>query len=289
MIRSIAPGRFIFAAATAAFGILALGHAVAPELPALTAPWPATGLPPKAAVAVDPAMPGGVAGAILLGILLLALALGLEVDRWTPRAALALAVVAVLTAAIAWLPRLLAAPSKPILFGPACELLAMAGTGLVLAGALPGDRTTGAGRAPGPATLLRSGRLLFAASLPVFGVLHFIYAAAFANLLPAWIPFHLFWIYFFGVAFVAAAVSLVTGIAARLAATLSGLMYFLWVLTLHLPRCLGKLYDGDEWTSMLVALALGGSAWIMAATTPTTRAPRPVLPPIVAEPEAQYR
>jgi hypothetical protein len=279
MIRSIAPGRLIFAAAIAAFGILALGHAVAPEFPSLTAPWPATGLPPKAAVAVDPAMPGGVAGAIFLGVLLLALALGLKVDRWTRRAALALAVVAVLTAAIAWLPRLVAAPSKPILFGPTFELLAMAGAGLVLAGALPGARTTGAGRAPGPATLLRSGRLLFAASLLVMCVLHFIYAAPFATLLPAWIPFHLFWIYFFGVAFVATAVSLVTAIAARLAATLCGLMFFLWVLTLHLPRCFVELRNGDEWTSMLVALAWGGCAWIMAATTPTTRAPRPAMEP----------
>jgi uncharacterized membrane protein len=278
MIRSIAPGRFIFAAAIAAFGILALGHAVAPELPQLTAPWPTTGLPPQAAVAVDPTMPGGVAGAIFLGVVLLALALGLQIDRWTPRAALALAVVAVLTAAIAWLPRLLAAPSKAIIYGPPFELLAMAGAGLVLAGALTDDRTTGAGRAPGPAALLRSGRLLFAATLPVFGVLHFIYAAPFAALIPAWIPFHLFWIYFFGVALVATAVSLVTGIAARLAATLSVLMYSLWVLTLHLPRCLAKPHDGDEWTSMLVPLAFGGSAWIIAATTPTARAPRPATP-----------
>jgi uncharacterized membrane protein len=272
MIRSIAPGRFIFAAAIAAFGILALGHAVAPGFPLLSAPWPATGLPPKS---VNPTMPGGLAGAIFLGVLLLALALGIKVDRWTQRAALALAVVAVLTAAIVWLPRALAALSKPIIFGPAFELLAMAGTGLVLAGALPGDRNPGSGRAPGPETLQRSGRLLFAASLVVFGALHFIYAAPFAKLIPAWIPFHLFWIYFFGVALVAAAVSLVTGIAARLAATLCGLMLFLWVMTLHLPRCLGQLDNGDEWTSMLVAVAVGGSAWIMAATTPTTSAPRP--------------
>lgn len=147
------------------------------------------------------------------------------------------------------------------------------------AGALPGDRTTGAGRAPRPATLLRLGRLLFAASLPLFGVLHFIYAARFANLLLAWIPFHLFWIYIFGIALVAAAFSLLTGIAARLAATLLGLMYFLWVLTLHLPRCLAKVHGGGEWTSMLVAMAVGGCAWIMAATTPTTRARRPATEP----------
>jgi uncharacterized membrane protein len=264
MIRSIAPGRFIFAVAIAAFAILALGHAVAPAFPPLTAPWPATGQ--LSAADPNPAMPGGVAGAIFLGVLLLALALGLAIDRWTPPAALALAGAALLTALIAWLPRLIKTPSIAILYGPASELLAIAGAALVLAALLaPADRIATAGHSPGAATLLRSGRLLYVASLLVFGALHFIYAASFATLIPAWIPLHRFWIYFFGVAFFAAAVSLVTGIAARLAAPLLGLMCFLWVVTLHIPRCLAQPDSGDEWTSMLVALACGAGAWILAA------------------------
>ncbi|HEY0783947.1 MAG TPA: hypothetical protein VGE98_15930, partial [Thermoanaerobaculia bacterium] len=269
-------GRLVFAAAIAAFGLLALGHAVAPQLPQLTAPWPATGSTPNAAL--NPTMPGGVAGAIFLGALLLALALGIEVDRWAPRSALALAAVAVLTAAVAWFPKLYAAAKQPIVLGPPCELLAMAGAALALAGALAGDRTSGYGRAPAPATLLRSGRLLFAATLPLFAALHFFYAAPFAKLIPAWIPFPLFWIYFFAVAMIAAAVSLVTGIAARLAATLLALMFGLWVVALHLPRCLHHP-NGDEWTSLLVALAFAGSSAIMAATTAADISPRPATKP----------
>ncbi|MBV8199632.1 MAG: hypothetical protein JOZ15_03310, partial [Acidobacteria bacterium] len=65
MIRSIAPGRAVFAAAIAAFGILALGHAVAADFPFLTTPWPATGAMPSAGAALNPTMPGGVAGAIV--------------------------------------------------------------------------------------------------------------------------------------------------------------------------------------------------------------------------------
>jgi uncharacterized membrane protein len=263
MIRSIAAGRFIFAVAIAAFAILALGHAVAPAFPPLTAPWPATGQ--LSAADPNPAMPGGVAGAIFLAVLLLSLALGLAIDRWTPPAALALAGLALLTALLAWLPRLIKTPSIAILYGPAAELLAIAGAALVLAALLaPADRTAAAGHTRA-ATLLRSGRLLYVTSLLVFGALHFIYAASFATLIPAWIPLHRFWIYFFGVAFFAAAVSLVTGIAARLAATLLGLMCFLWVVTLHIPRCLAQPASGDEWTSMLVALACGAGAWILAA------------------------
>ncbi len=265
MIRSIAPGRFIFTVAIAAFAILALGHAVAPAFPPLTAPWPATGQ--LSAADPNPAMPGGVAGAIFLAVLLLSLALGLAIDGWTPPAALALAGLALLTALLAWLPRLIKTPSIAILYGPAAELLAIAGAALVLAALLaPADRTAAAGHTRA-ATLLRSGRLLYVTSLLVFGALHFIYAASFATLIPAWIPLHRFWIYFFGVAFFAAAVSLVTGIAARLAATLLGLMCFLWVVTLHIPRCLAQPASGDEWTSMLVALACGAGAWILAAAT----------------------
>ena len=38
----------------------------------------------------------------------------------------------------------------------------------------------------------------------VFGAQHFMYAAFIATLIPAWIPFHLFWVYFTGAGFIVA-------------------------------------------------------------------------------------
>ena len=81
-----------------------------------------------------------------------------------------------------------------------------------------------------------SARWLFAISLVVFGTQHFLYAKFVATLVPSWIPGHLFWAYFVGVAFVAAALAIAIEKNARLAATLLGLMFFLWVVSLHLPR-----------------------------------------------------
>jgi hypothetical protein len=45
-----------------------------------------------------------------------------------------------------------------------------------------------------------------------------------------------------------------------------GLMFGIWVLTLHLPRVLGflgggGLRDPDEWSSRLIAMAIWGGAW----------------------------
>jgi hypothetical protein len=255
-IRSSLPGRILFAAAIAAFGTLPLLHAASAAAPQLGPPW----------------FFAGPVGTPILGAVLLLLALGLATRKPAPWAALGLAVVCFTTACILWLPQVIAAPRKPRAWTPTFELLALCGAALVLAGLLSADprRAARADGRPGfllrqASTMVLDGRLLFAISLPVWGVLHFLYAPGLATLLPAWIPFHLFWIYFFGVAMAAAAVAIATGVQAPLAATLLGAMYLLWFVTLHLPRCFAAPHNGDEWTSAFVALAMGGGSWLMAA------------------------
>jgi len=49
------------------------------------------------------------------------------------------------------------------------------------------------------------GRIFVAVSLVVFGVQHFLYGGFVAGLVPAFMPGRLFWAYFVGVAFLAAA------------------------------------------------------------------------------------
>jgi hypothetical protein len=91
-----------------------------------------------------------------------------------------------------------------------------------------------------------------------------------ATLVPAWIPGHLFWAYFVGVAFIAAALAIVTGKLAPLAATLLGTMFLLWVLTLHAPRVAAALHNANEWTSAFVALAISGGSFVMAGALART-------------------
>jgi uncharacterized membrane protein len=133
----------------------------------------------------------------------------------------------------------------------ASEILAMSGAAWVLAG----------GR------LEKAGRLLFAGTLVVFGLQHFLYTAFLASLIPSWLPFHLFWEYVVGAAFLAAAAGIAFNRAARPAALLLGCMFALFVLVLHAPRVAAAVTSRDEWTSTLVAVAMCGGAFVLAAAS----------------------
>jgi uncharacterized membrane protein len=68
-----------------------------------------------------------------------------------------------------------------------------------------------------------------------FGTEHFILTKIIASPIPGWIPWHLFWAYLVGGCFIAAALSLVTRIQARLAASMLGLTFFLFVVPMDAP------------------------------------------------------
>ncbi len=125
----------------------------------------------------------------------------------------------------------------------------------------------------GPQTtfVARISRYLFAFSLVVFGCDHFLALAFIATLLPAWIPWHTFWVAFFGVALIAGGLSIASGILQRTAAACVGLVFLIWVVTLHLPRVLGLYATAGapqspaEWSSLFIAVAMWGGSWSLAA------------------------
>ena len=128
--------------------------------------------------------------------------------------------------------------------------------------------------APGPGVtpgwLARASRYLLALSLIVFGVDHFLALAPIASLIPAWIPRRVFWVAFFGAAFIASGLSIAFNWLLRAGAAGLGTMFAIWVFTLHLPRVLG-LYgipgaptNPDEWSSLLIAIGLWGGLWALA-------------------------
>jgi uncharacterized membrane protein len=110
----------------------------------------------------------------------------------------------------------------------------------------------------------RLGLALFAFSLIVFGVQHLFYAHFVAALIPSWIPFQLFFAYFTGLAFLVSAISIALRKFLHAGAGLLGLMFLVWVMVLHLPRVAGALHNGDEWTSMFIALSMAGGAMFIA-------------------------
>jgi uncharacterized membrane protein len=121
-----------------------------------------------------------------------------------------------------------------------------------------------------PNLLYRWSRYLLALSLIVFGVDHFLALAFVAALIPGWIPLHLFWAAFFGAAFVASGLSIGFGYLQRWGAGGIGLMFAIWVVTLHVPRTLGfyavpgAIRDPAEWSSLFIAIAMWGGSWALA-------------------------
>jgi uncharacterized membrane protein len=148
----------------------------------------------------------------------------------------------------------------------AFETLALGGAAWLLAGSLPMGTRFAQGWETLTGQLAKIGLHLFAVSLVIFGAQHFMYAPFIATLIPAWIPAHFFWVYFTGIGFIATALAIITGIQARLGATLLGIMFLLWVILLHAPRVFAQPHNGDELTSLFVAMAMGGSCLVTAAT-----------------------
>jgi len=90
-------------------------------------------------------------------------------------------------------------------------------------------------KARGLDKLILFGPVFYAAPLAAFGTEHFTLTKAIASIVPRWIPWHLFWAYFVGACFIAAALSLVTKIQARLSASLLALTFFLFVVLMDAP------------------------------------------------------
>lgn len=236
LIRALGrPGRILFALAMTCFGAhylaFASGTSSAPPGP----PW----------------FPDEPTLSWLAGVSLLGAGLSLALEWKTRWVALVLGTGLFLRVAIVHLPRIAANVHDPGPWTSAAEIMSLSGGALAIAATL----------ADIPDLPVRFAQWLFAAPLLVVGVQHFMYASFIATLIPAWIPGPLFWAYFIGVAFFGSAIAIVFRVLADPISALLGLMFLLWVLVLHLPRVAAAQHNGNEWTSMFVALAMAGSAW----------------------------
>jgi uncharacterized membrane protein YphA (DoxX/SURF4 family) len=116
--------------------------------------------------------------------------------------------------------------------------------------------------------LIPSGAILFAITIVSFGILHFMEAKDGAAMVPAWIPWHLFWMYFCGAALIGPGLAIIFKIKVKLFAGLLGLMIFLWVVLLHIPRVISAPAAdfAGEFTSAFLALAYSGIAFVIAGS-----------------------
>jgi len=146
----------------------------------------------------------------------------------------------------------------------AFETLALCAGAFILAGVVR-DTRSDSSSAGFTGALAEVGRYIFAFCLLVFGYDHLPIAKFIASLVPAWMPWHLFWAYFTACGFLAAGLSIATNIQVRLSASLLGVMFLLWVLILHGPRVAANPHGLGEWNSLFVALAMSGISFTLAA------------------------
>lgn len=99
--------------------------------------------------------------------------------------------------------------------------------------------------------LVKLGKMIFAVTLLVFGLNHFMNAEMMTGLVPSFIPGGAFWVYLTGLGLVAAGVAILMNKMVRLAALLTALMLVIFVLTIHLPGVMG---GGDAMMMSMSAL-----------------------------------
>ncbi len=172
-----------------------------------------------------PAIPWLVA---VFGVIWVACGVGLLTRRWLRISAIVLGGLLALCALVLVLPKYIAAPGNMGLRTVVLEPLALGAFALLL----PGEGAM-------PAWVVHASRWVIALAFIVFGVDHFLALEGIGSLLPDWIPWHVFWIAFFGVVFVAGGLSIGLRLFDRWATAGIGLMFGIWVITLHLPRTLG--------------------------------------------------
>lgn len=149
-----------------------------------------------------------------------------------------------------FIPYELATPSRYMHFGQwenAAKELAFAGGALVMAGR-------------------RVGSILYALTIISFGVDHWLYAHEAVGYMPAWVSQPIFWLYFTGTALLGSGLAILLRFKVNLFAALLGIMIFIWVLILHIPKALAApLADNaGEVVSAFIALAYCGIALAIA-------------------------
>lgn len=227
-------GRILFALPIVAFGLL---HVALGDLGTRFAPAPE-------------GMPGRGIAAYALGLVLIGIGLAIVFDMRARTAALALAGLIALSLLFFYVPRIAARPGFGGSWTNPAKYFAILSGALLIA---EGDRGV---------TVARFFLSLF---FVLGGIQHFIYESFVVTLIPTWIPGHVFWSRFAGVALLAAGLGLWYPKTARLAGLLAGVMIFLWFLILHMPRALAS-QDPMEWSGVFESLAMSGIAFMLAGS-----------------------
>jgi uncharacterized membrane protein len=111
---------------------------------------------------------------------------------------------------------------------------------------------------------VRIARALNGLAMIAFGLAHFAYLQHTAELVPGWLPAHLFWAKLTGWTFLAAGAGMLLNILARRAAALAALQIGLFTLLVWVPILAAGSKDASQWMEFATSAALTAGAWVVA-------------------------
>ena len=111
---------------------------------------------------------------------------------------------------------------------------------------------------------IRLARCLFALCLPMIGLSHFVYDTETVKFIPAYFPFPYFWAYLTGVGSLLACIAILSGVAARLAATMEAAMLVAITVFVWTPWLAPAPVTAGQLTAFLISSAIACGAWLIA-------------------------
>ncbi len=248
MKKILQSGRYLFGIAIIGFGIINL----------ITGNFPLAFMPPIASSLIR------VVAVYGIGIILVATGICIIVNKFPKTAATIIAMLFLLDFIYPQLTQLFSNFKNPNQWTVTLEILALCSGAFILAASLKDDFQKPIISNNTISKISQVARYTFAISLLGFGILHYMYADFIATLIPAWMPAHLFLDYIVLFGFFAAGLSIIINIQSRLATFLLGIMFLIWVVTLHLPRSIASPSIVAEWSSLFIALAMSAVSFIIA-------------------------
>jgi uncharacterized membrane protein len=143
-------------------------------------------------------------------------------------------------------------------------VVSMCGAGILVSLVALWAAKTDIAQARGLDKIVALSNLCFASPLAVFGALHLSSAESLMTMVPSYMPWPLFWAYFFGFALLAASLSIATKILVHWSGMLWGIAMFSFVAMMDIPAALASPGDRFGWTLAIRELMFGSGGWILA-------------------------